>query len=275
MFPTVFDTGFPVSVMTFNLKNGMNIISWLRRRTLLARVIDEANPLFIGTQEGYSFQLRFLRKQLSGYQVVGESRRSRPEDEHCAILIDTSRTAVRDSGTHWLSTTPDEPGSKFEREHFPRIMTWAVCDVDVFDRPVMVVNTHLTNDARGIDAQIGVLLAEIERHAPDGIDIILMGDFNAGVGSTPWETVRDAGFVDALDFVTTHTGPILTAHEWRGVDNADSPPNTLQKRIDWILYRPGDGTTLPQDCVLETIDTHDGDNYPSDHFPVLLRNQLS
>lgn len=272
---TFLDAGFPASVMTFNLKNGMNVVSWLRRRSLVAGIIRKERPLIAGTQEGYKYQIRYLRSKVPGYAAIGASRHSLPEDEYSAILIDTARVTVRESGTRWLSTTPDVPGSKFEGEVFPRIMTWAICEIHGFGRPLMAVNTHLTYEPRGIGAQIAVLLEQIERHAPAGIDILLTGDFNAPVRSEAWQTVRAAGFVDALDFAAERIGPLLTAHEWRGVGNPDSREDTLNDRIDWIMYRPGDGATLPTGCVLETIATHGGRLYPSDHFPVVLRNRTS
>lgn len=272
---TFLDAGFPASVMTFNLKNGMNIISWARRRSLVSDIIRTAHPLIAGTQEGYRYQLGYLKKQLPGYATVGASRHSPPEDEFSAILVDTSRVTVRESGTHWLSSTPDVPGSRFDGEHFPRIMTWAICEIGGFDRPLMVANTHLTYESRGIDAQVDALLAQIDRHAPDGIDILLTGDFNAPVGSRPWETVRAAGFIDAMDFSIEQVGPRLTAHEWHGVGNPESRADTLTHRIDWIMYRPGDGVTVPTGCTLETVDTHTPSTYPSDHFPVVLRNRAT
>jgi len=275
MGSTFLDAGFPAAVMTFNVKNGMNVASWIRRRARLAQVIREAHPLLVGTQEAYRYQLAYLRKQVPGYIAIGESRHSRPEDEYSAILVDTSRVSVIGSGTRWLSATPEQRGSRFEGEHFPRIMTWATCEIHGFDRPLMAVNTHLTYESHGLDAQVGVLLAEIERHAPTGIDILLTGDFNAPVGSRAWKMVRAAGFIDALDFAAERKGPLLTAHDWRGVGSPDSRADSLDHRIDWIMYRPGDGRTLPQGCILETLTTRAGKSYPSDHFPVVLRNQVS
>ncbi|HWV24224.1 MAG TPA: endonuclease/exonuclease/phosphatase family protein [Thermomicrobiales bacterium] len=268
---TFLDTGVPAAVMTFNVKNGMNVISWARRRSLLASVIRKERPLLVGTQEAYRYQLTYLQDQLPRYAAIGDTRHSLPEDEYSAILVDTSRVTVGESGTNWLSPTPDVRGSKFEGEHFPRIMTWAICDIHEFDRPLMVANTHLTYESAWIDAQIEVLLAQIERHAPAGIDILLTGDFNSPTHSNAWHTVRAAGFIDAMDFAE-RVGPLLTAHDWRGVGNPDSRADTLDDRIDWIMYRPGDGVTLPRDCVLETIETRNDRGYPSDHFPVVLRN---
>lgn len=275
MHGTLFDTSSAAAVMTFNLKNGQDVSSWNKRKSLLALIIRDAQPLFVGTQEGYGSQLTYICEQLPGYVPIGESRGSSAEDEFSAILIDSARVSVRESGTQWLSATPDVPGSAFPRDVFPRIVTWAICDLKGHDRSVMVANTHLTFEPAGVPAQLDVLLAQIKRLAPEHIDIILTGDFNVPMHSDPWHTLNGFGYVDALDFAKSHTGPLATFHDWHGMKSSESPPDTLEGRIDWIFYRPGDGTTLPQNCVLETIDTHDGNTYPSDHFPVVLRNHAN
>lgn len=272
---TLFDAGFPASVMTFNLKNGLDIISWARRRALVADVIRSARPLLVGTQEGYARQLRYLAHQLPAYDVYGDSRHSRPEDEYNAILVDTSRVTVHNSGTRWLSPTPDVPGSRYEGDTFPRIMTWVTCTTAGYDRPLMAVNTHLTNESRWVVRQAEVVVEQIRRHAPPDIDILLTGDFNASPGSPPWHTLRSAGFADALDFAARRIGPLTTAHDWRGIGHTDSRPDSLEHRLDWIMYRPGNGATLPRDAIVETITTHVDGTYPSDHFPVVLRNGIS
>ena len=217
MSGTIFDTMPSAAVMTFNLKNGKDTDSWNERRSLLASIIRDVRPLFVGTQEGYGSQLAYLREQLPGYIAIGDSRQSVPEDEFCAILIDRERVNVREGGTQWLSATPDVPGSAFPDEHFPRIMTWVIGDVEGHDRPVMVANTHLTYEPTGVVAQLEVLLVQIQRVAPTGIDILLTGDFNMPVYSEPWQLLTGAGFVDAIDFAISHSGPKATFHNWYGM----------------------------------------------------------
>ncbi|HEV2072465.1 MAG TPA: endonuclease/exonuclease/phosphatase family protein [Thermomicrobiales bacterium] len=270
---TVFDTSEHVSIMSFNLKNGGNIISWIRRRALLVDVIREANPILIGTQEGYRSQLAYIRNKLPGYEFVGASRYPDEVDEYNAIFFDTSQVNVADSGTIWLSDTPDVPGSMFETEHMPRIATWALCDIIGYDRQLLSVNTHLTYEDAGIDAQVDVLIEQLDKFAPEDVDIVLTGDFNQPRHSRAWDKLVGIGFVDAWEFATSESGPRITAHNWKGAPSGDDAGSTPERRIDWIMYRPANGTTLPRNCIMETVDTHNGTVYPSDHFPIVLRNQ--
>ncbi len=265
---TIFDREAPAAVMTFNIKNGWDMDSWNARKGLLVEVVRQANPLLMGTQEGFGPQLDYMRDNLPGYDYVGLSRYPDGADEYSAIFFDTSRVQVREHGTVWLSETPDVPGSRFEDEDLPRIATWALCQVAGHDRDLLAMNTHLTYRDLGIDAQVKVLLEQLELLDRLDIDTILMGDFNKPRGSRTWDALREIGFADAWDFAESEIGPKRTFHNWKGTDPADESEN----RIDWIMYRPGDATTLPKGTVVETIDTHEGDIYPSDHYPVLLRN---
>lgn len=270
---TVFDTSDHVAIMSFNLKNGGNIISWIRRRALLVDVIRQADPILIGTQEGYRSQLAYIRSKLPGYEFVGVSRYPDEVDEYNAIFFDTSRVIVADSGTVWLSDTPDVPGSMFETEHMPRIATWAMCSIIADNRQLLMVNTHLTYEDAGIDAQIDVLIEQLDMFAPDDVDIILTGDFNQPRHSRAWDKLVGSGFVDAWEFATSEAGPRITAHDWKGAPSGSSADQMPERRIDWIMYRPADGATLPRNCIMETVDTHKRNVYPSDHFPIVLRNR--
>jgi endonuclease/exonuclease/phosphatase family metal-dependent hydrolase len=270
---TVFDASEHVAIMSFNIKNGQNIVSWIRRRGLLVDVIRRANPVLVGTQEGYAAQLAYIRKKLPNYGFVGASRYPDDADEYNAIFFDSTRVKVADHGTIWLSDTPNVPGSMFETERMPRIATWALCDIVGHDDQLLMVNTHLTYEHAGIDAQVDVLIEQLTGFAPHGVDIILIGDFNQPRHSCAWDKLVGIGFADAWEFASTETGPRITAHNWKGAPSGDGAGTTPERRIDWIMYRPADGTTLPRNCIMETVDTHKGTVYPSDHFPIVLRNQ--
>lgn len=269
---TLFDTPEHVAIMSFNLKNGGNIVSWIRRRALLVDIVRRANPILMGTQEGYRSQLAYMRRKLPGYEFVGASRYPDGADEYNAIFFDTTRVSVESHGTIWLSDTPEVPGSMFEIERMPRIATWAMCHLASNDRQLLMVNTHLTYEEAGIDAQVDVLIEQLDNFAPDDIDIVLTGDFNQPRHSRTWDKLVGIGFVDAWEFAGSETGPRITAHNWKGAPSGSGIDQTPERRIDWIMYRPGDRETLPRDCVMETIDTHKGSVYPSDHFPIVLRN---
>lgn len=274
MAETIFDAPESRAIMTYNLKNGWNFVQWEQRRDRLAEVIRAENPLLFGTQEGFSFQLRDLRERLPGYDYVGDGRFSDLTDEHVAIFYDTQRVTLVDSGTFWLADTHDLPGSKVEGEDFPRIATWLRCEVAGHDRELVMVNTHLTYQDIGLVVQTASLVEGIDRIAGRETDVILTGDFNQSRFTPTWETVTAAGFVDAVDFATTVDGPAFTFPDWDVWDDTRAA-QVGENRIDWIMYRPAEGHPLPSGTHLRVVNTHTEPDPPSDHFPVVLGNQLT
>ena len=93
-------------------------------------------------------------------------------------------------------------------------------------------------------------------HAPRGSPAVLTGDFNAGARGGAYETLtatlRDSWTVAAK----RSEGPEGTFHGFKGKPG--------RERIDWILFR------APWRVASSVIVAdHEGDRYPSDHFPVL------
>lgn len=270
---TIFDVPDRLAVMTYNLKNGGNVLRWRRRRDRLAEVIYGERPILVGTQEGFASQLRDLRNRLPGYDYVGEGRFADFSGERVAILYDTGQVRVLDSGTFWLADAFETPGSKVDGEDFPRIATWIRCAVAGYERELVMVNTHLTNRDIGLVVQTDALLAGTDRVAGRDQDVILTGDFNQVRHSPTWQTVVDAGFADSVDFATTIEGPSFTYADWRVWTDKDVAAVTRDRRIDWIMYRPVNDHPLPDGVHLRVINTHTKPNPPSDHFPVVLTNE--
>jgi hypothetical protein len=45
------------------------------------------------------------------FTYIGHPRSDNLHDEQCGIICDSNKYVVRDSGTFWLSDTPEVPGS--------------------------------------------------------------------------------------------------------------------------------------------------------------------
>lgn len=151
-----------------------------------------------------------------------------------------------------------------QREHLPRIATWAtVKDKLAGDRPVLVINTHFDhkgNVARKEAAK--VTRRFIATHAADAA-VIVTGDFNTAPGSEPYRTLTELG----NDGVMLHDA-------YADVHRANPEPNEgtahvfkdlpVTPRIDWILHSPAFGATSA------VIDRHrEGALFPSDHYAVV------
>ncbi|KAG1255371.1 hypothetical protein G6F65_016668 [Rhizopus arrhizus] len=107
-------TPAPLKVMSFNVRTPADTEPgkrWPDRRDAMVKVILDAHPAVIGTQELVKEQADYLSEHLPGYRWFGEGRRGGSGDEHMGVFYDSKVLAIEASGNFWLSDTPDVPGS--------------------------------------------------------------------------------------------------------------------------------------------------------------------
>ena len=119
----------PLKVMSFNVRTPADTAPgkrWPDRRDAMVKVILDARPAVIGTQELVQEQADYLAGHLPGYAWFGEGRRGGSGDEHMGVFYDTRVLAVEESGNFWLSDTPEVAGSITWGNLYPRMVTWAL-----------------------------------------------------------------------------------------------------------------------------------------------------
>ncbi|MEO8746076.1 MAG: endonuclease/exonuclease/phosphatase family protein [Rhodanobacter sp.] len=247
----------PLRVMTFNVRvpvdTGMN--AWANRRDLMVQVIEAARPDLLGTQELTEEQREYLAAHLPGYAWFGQGRDGGTRGEHMGVFYRTDRLKVLRSGDFWLSDTPDVPSSKTWGQPYPRMVTWAQFRLRHGGGTFNYFNTHFPYRPEDVHARMlsaGEILQRIGR-LPSAARVILAGDFNCGP-ETPVHAELTRGLRDAWMAAGSRSGPAKTFHNFTG--NPD-------ERIDWILSRGFKVITV------QTVSTHEGPRYPSDHFPVV------
>lgn len=253
-------------VMTFNLRyataaDGAN--SWEQRKEILLETIRTFGPDLLGTQEMLALQGDYLVENLKGYKLVGVGRDDgQRKGEFSAVLYSTDRFEQLDSGTFWLSETPEKIGSKSWDSSLPRIATWVrLRDRRQNGKELCYLNTHW--DHRGNQARvesgkiIRAWLAGHAAHAP----AIVTGDLNV--------TDDHPGY---LALVAADGPPPLLhdvfrqVHPTAGAEEAtfhNFGGNRKGRRIDFILATP------ELKGIEAAIDhTNRDGRYPSDHYPV-------
>ena len=266
------DTAPPenLKVITFNLRTGMaldGLDSWPWRKSIAADFFASETPALMGTQEGWKFQLDYLQETVPGYEWVGESRRLLPE-EHCAIFYLLDRFDLLDTGTFWLSDTPDVPGSVFSSSQCcPRIVTWAWLEDASTGDSFVHFNTHFdyTDQDEVAQRSAALLFEKIAELAP-GLPVLVTGDFNNLAGTSDAYRILTGDLEyhgvtgDLIDpWVTLGLPEAGSSHPW------DSEVPSQAARIDWILTSD-DFTPLSG----EISHFREGDHFPSDHFPVIV-----
>ena len=251
-----------LSVMTFNMRydnpeDGQN--NWRFRRERLAGVIKAQEVDVLGTQELLSNQFDDLSGLLTGYQGVGVGRLDGAESgEYCAVFFRKDRFTLLDSGTFWLSETPEVVGSLGWDGACERIATWVVLR-DRDGRELFFIDTHLDHVGQVAgDEGVSLLMKRIETLS-GGRPVILTGDFNSEPGSSVVAHVQKAGVLrDAKAIAAQRSGTDWSFSDFGQIPEAERP------LLDYIFVSGGIEAVRYE--VLP--DTFDG-GYVSDHAPVM------
>ncbi len=259
-----------VAVMTFNVrcgtaKDGDN--DWSHRRELFCATVQQHLPDVLGVQEAYRFQLDDIRQALPGYGEVGEGRDGGVKGEYSAILYRTERFAVVDSGTFWLSDTPEVPSQTWGNACV-RICTWARLRDRQTDRAFYLYNTHLDHRSQpSREKSVRLIAARVAERATTE-PFVITGDFNIGednpallylLGKGP--DVGPFQTVDSFRVLHPDAQAVGTFHGFKGGTNGT--------KIDYILVPPA-----TEVLAAEILHDHRDGHYPSDHFPVTATIRL-
>lgn len=254
----------PLRVLSFNLRyanaGDKENRSWTVRRDLAAQLVQQDRSDLIGYQEALRPMLDDMAQRVPGYQEIGVGREDGlTKGEYSAIWIKKERFDVQESGTFWLSETPEVPNSKHWGNQITRICTWA----RLLDKPSGQVlhfyNVHLDHQSQ--EARLkGTLqvLKHMETHAAKG-PWVFTGDFNAGEDNPVITSIREHSLQPVDTWRALHSAvPAAesgTFHTFRGNHN--------EAKIDYIF--------VPKTAKLidaEILHTNRDGVYPSDHFPV-------
>jgi len=251
-----------LSVMTFNMRydnpeDGQN--NWRFRRERIAGVIKAQEVDVLGTQELLSNQFNDLSGLLTGYQGVGVGRLDGAESgEYCAVFFRKDRFTLLDSGTFWLSETPEVVGSLGWDGACERIATWVVLR-DRDGRELFFIDTHLDHVGQvARDEGVSLLMKRIETLS-GGRPVILTGDFNSEPGSSVVAHVqKDGGLRDAKAIAAQRSGTDWSFSDFGQIPEAERP------LLDYIFVS-GDIEAVRYEVLPDTFDG----GYVSDHAPVM------
>lgn len=256
-----------VRVMSFNIRygsarDGDNV--WDNRKEFVIETIRAFGPDLLGTQETLKFQRDYLAAALPEYECLGVGRDDgKDKGEMMAVYFRRDRFEKVDAGHFWLSETPDVVGSRSWDTSLPRMATW----LRLQDRrhpgaaDIVFINTHFDHRGREARKNSARLLRRRAQKQSD-CRVIITGDFNAAVGSPPYQALfgiaqeRPSPLVDSRAVLHAATDQDGT---FSGFERA----NTSGARIDWIA--------VSRDWTVQsaTIDrTARNGRTPSDHYPV-------
>jgi endonuclease/exonuclease/phosphatase family metal-dependent hydrolase len=241
-----------IRVMSFNIRSDDDPThAWLDRKTRVASVIRFHHADLIGLQEPCQIQFQDLMKALPEFNSFAGI--------YNPIFFRKSRFTLKDSGSFFLSPTPDQPSQGWDAK-FLRAVSW----VKLYDKKrrneFVFFNTHFDYHGRLARDESALLLTRKVLEIAGNTPYVIAGDFNLfpklGGGET-YELLTRM-FSDAQTLAQfPHHGPTGT---WSGFKEAGQPgikPDCIFVGPEIRVYLHG---------ILS--DTFDG-QFPSDHLPVV------
>jgi endonuclease/exonuclease/phosphatase family metal-dependent hydrolase len=233
---------------------------WSERKTPILAQLQNERPTIIGFQEVLANQLNDLQQELPSYRHVGVGRDDGKEaGEFAPIFFDTTRYLLLQSGTYWLSPTPDMPSKGWDAA-LNRICTYALLQSKYDGKKLWVANTHF--DHIGEDARLHSAQLLLERFAEFtqivNAPMLLLGDFNVETDSHVYLLLK-ATFQD-MSCSKRHR-ELCSAPTF----NAFTLSETDDKTIDYFF---GSSEIIPM--KYRVLQTPFDRSYPSDHFPIVL-----
>lgn len=241
-----------IRVMSFNvLADDNQEHPWEQRKKSVASMIRFHHADLIGLQEPSREQLVDLGQMLPEYESFAGI--------HNPIFFRKSRFQLMDSGSFYLSLTPNQPSLGWDAK-FPRTLSWVRLLDKKMGQELFFFNTHFDYHGLSARTQSAHLLKQKVSEIATNKPFIIAGDFNLFPdleGESTYQILTET-FSDAIESTQfPHHGPTGT---WSGFKEAGQPGI----RPDCIFVSPNVEVYL-HGILSDTFDGH----FPSDHLPVV------
>ena len=245
--------------INFN-KMDMGNHRWWKRAQYYLENIKTVAPDIFGAQEVQAGQYEFLTSHLEGYgSVVCYRDNKGSRSESCPIFYNEARFELLDSGTFWLSDTPEKMSTYAESsEH--RIATFVKLKDKSTGITIAVYNTH--PDWGSVEARIKQLsVIATKAKESDADKIVVLGDLNSD-RTLPGGNEGLAPIEEFLKDSKTFPGMSDYGATFNGYDMDPDGPMGLD-----YIFLPEDTTVLE----VGKVDKIYGGVYPSDHYPIYAK----
>ncbi len=246
-----------VKIISYNIRtlarDGEN--SWQFRKHATKNMIEKHRPDAFGLQEAMIPHLQYIDSVCPQYARVGVGRDDgKNGGEFMAIYYNKERFDLLDSGTFWLSETPEKVSRGWDAA-CNRVATWVKLRDKVTKVKFYYFNTHF--DHRGRTARVEsskLIVDKIREIAGKKAAVILTGDFNIESEDEALKPLYDnMNAARKMAPVTDNKGT------YNGFGEVKRLPI-----IDHIFYR-GRRVVCNE---FRTLDGYYGAKYISDHYPI-------
>ncbi len=246
-----------IRIISFNVRCKDDDYGSVKGRSqLICAAIDQYAPDSFGVQEATQEWVDILTEYFGDkYGCVSQMREDGASAEASAVFYLKDKYTLVDSGTIWLSETPDVFGSKLPLSACPRIATWVTLKNNATGETYTHINTHLDHVLEDVRVdQIKILKTKIEELKAKGYPVVCTGDFNTQEGAAAYSEMN--GCLSDSKFLAKNSDDGATYLNYGTNLFADKP-------IDFIFV--SDGTEVEN---YKIIDERIAKMYLSDHAGV-------
>lgn len=186
------DDSFKLKVMSFNVYY-KDLTE--ERIAGVAKTIEAEDPDIIGIQEGMPAMCDGILAAFGEkYAMLGIGREDTDDSENSNVFYNTEKFELVDSGTIWLSRTPDKY-SILSGAGMPRIMTYQLLMRKSDGQTFLHANTHFDlNGTKVRTFEANVIMDFVKEEFGTAVPTVITGDFNCTADTPEFATIIDGGY---------------------------------------------------------------------------------
>ncbi len=244
-------------IMSFNIRcTNVGSDTWEDRIGIVSQTMLESEADSIGVQEATPEWMAALDETVGDkYAYVGVGRDDGDnEGEYSAVFYLKDKYTAVDSGTFWLSETPDKVSFGWDAA-CRRVCTWVVLENKTTGEKYVHLNSHF--DHIGITARknsVDLILDKASEYAD--LPVVFTADMNVKQGSDNYKQFVNSKILRDTKFDTTDSMDYCTYHDTKPEKHSDDV-------IDYVMVN-NNFDTVSYRVVTEGIDGR----FVSDHYPI-------
>lgn len=259
LIPTAKPQGSTIKIIDHNVYTGLN--NFDQRAEGAVQLFEKYMPDSIGLQEANVTWMDALTEGLADhYAYVGVGRENGTNDQNSGeatpIFYLKDKYNLVDSGTFWLSETPDVPSIGWDAM-YNRICTWAILENKETGEIYAHVNTHF--DHVGSTARIKSMRMIVEFLNTLDMPVVCTGDFNVSQDSDVYNLMLSSGFMQ-----DTKNMAEKKVNEGGTMSNFGQNDVSGQLPIDFIFASKDDFKV----SLYQVLDEKSNGTYISDHLGI-------
>ena len=244
-------------IMSFNIRCGdVGEETWEDRIGIVSQTMLESDADSIGVQEATPGWMAALNKNIGEkYAYVGVGRDDGAnKGEYSAVFYLKDKYNALDSGTFWLSDTPNKVSFGWDAA-CRRVCSWVVLENKETGEKYVHLNSHF--DHIGVAARENSVKLILDKAAEfTDLPVVFTADLNVIQGSDNYNQFINSRILRDTKFDTSDTMSYCTYHD-------TEPEKHAQDIIDYVLIN-SHFDTVKYRVVTEGIDGR----YVSDHYPI-------